>query len=123
MTYYFDRFAQKYGRDRDNNFAVACYEMNSISELRSAASQGPDPTDLKNWGITPEEWRDAIAAAIKERTRNSDWLCWRRDLGLTQQQAADQLGVSKRHYQGIEWGDRTPSQSVINLAAKLECSQ
>lgn len=31
----------------------------------------------------------------------------RKEKGLTQQQMADQLGISLRHYQHIEAGDRT----------------
>lgn len=31
----------------------------------------------------------------------------RKEKGLTQQQVADQLGISLRHYQHIEAGDRT----------------
>jgi len=43
-------------------FAAACFEINSISELE--ASSIVDVTDCKAWDITPEEWRWAIGAAL-----------------------------------------------------------
>jgi hypothetical protein len=62
-----DDYIRKYNRPQDNNFAVACYNMNSIQELEEALSEEPDATDMKNWNIGPTEWRDAITAALNER--------------------------------------------------------
>jgi len=51
------------GRERDNNFAVACYDDNTIAELQATGE--PDEIDMANWDITdPVEWREAIAAAL-----------------------------------------------------------
>ena len=49
-------------------FAAACYDTNSIAELQDALAQrSADADDCAAWGITPREWRAAIAAALAER--------------------------------------------------------
>lgn len=46
-------------------FAEACYNMNSIAELEQAFEEpNADASDLEEWGITPEEWFDAIEEAL-----------------------------------------------------------
>lgn len=46
-------------------FAAACYDTNSIEELQQ---HGPaDLTDMAAWGITAEQWREAIDAALADR--------------------------------------------------------
>jgi len=46
-------------------FAEACYNTNSITELRDALQSGwIDATDCKTWGISADEWRACIAQAI-----------------------------------------------------------
>jgi len=65
-------YAKKYSRPEDNNFAVACYEDNSVNELRQALAGDPDEYDCREWSISPEEWRDAIRAAIEEKLELED---------------------------------------------------
>ena len=49
-------------------FADACH-TNAIGELLDAlAAPVADATDCATWGITPDEWRAAIATALRERT-------------------------------------------------------
>ena len=50
---------------QSGSFAEGCYDNNSIRELRSAASSGPDAIDLKTWGITAVEWTEAIEAVLR----------------------------------------------------------
>ena len=74
-------YESKYRRIPGNNFAVACYDQNRIEELQAARrayeTQRPDDDDMlrayayddmDTWGIEePEEWYDAICAALQER--------------------------------------------------------
>jgi hypothetical protein len=46
------------------NFAVACYETNTIEELKKDLE--PDETDMKEWGIDADQWRLAIECALGE---------------------------------------------------------
>lgn len=49
-------------------FAEACYDTNSISELEEALNlEEADATDCQEWRVTPEEWRQAIQAALADR--------------------------------------------------------
>lgn len=63
-----DQYATKWGRDPQNNFALACYESNSITELAKAFGMVPDKGDCKVWNICGLEWLDAIFAALVELT-------------------------------------------------------
>ena len=46
-------------------FAEACFNQNSLHELNEAmAQEGADDTDCNTWGISPEEWRENIKAAL-----------------------------------------------------------
>lgn len=45
-------------------FAEACYE-NSLGELRAAGQA--DPVDMAEWGITAEQWAQAVNAAIEDQ--------------------------------------------------------
>ncbi len=47
-------------------FAQSCYEMNSIEELSAALSEDADETDMAEWGITEQEWKDQIEEALAE---------------------------------------------------------
>jgi len=49
-----------------NTFAAACYDMNSIAELEQALIDGPDATDMKEWNLSEEEWREQVEAALAE---------------------------------------------------------
>ena len=112
-------YADKYNRDHNNNFAVACYDMNSLDEL-VAATGTPDEDDCREWGISGDEWRAAIDAAIRQKIEDSGfWVFWRGHLGFSQSQAAHSLGITKRHYQGIESGDSQPGMSVVRLALSI----
>jgi hypothetical protein len=62
-------YAQKWDRPANNNFAVACYNSNSHDALASALLQeSPDSFDCATWSISPAEWRDAIRAALAQKT-------------------------------------------------------
>lgn len=63
------QYAEKWDRDPDSNFAVACYDQNSLAELREALHQrGADRVDMRTWGLTrAAEWREALQAALGER--------------------------------------------------------
>ena len=65
------KFAIKWNRPVDNNFAVACYDQNTVAELKESLEQEADKIDMSEWGITEEEWRDAISAALKEKQGKS----------------------------------------------------
>ena len=48
----------------EKEFAIACIEMNSLSELEEPHTpEDADESDMKNWGISAQEWSDAIEAA------------------------------------------------------------
>jgi len=56
-------YSKKWGRDSDNSFAVACYDMNNIDELQKPHTPDiADDFDCDEWGISPEEWSDEIIA-------------------------------------------------------------
>jgi hypothetical protein len=57
--------AEKYGRDPDGCFAAACYDDNTIEELREFTDV--DITDCQTWGISEAEWRDSIQAALNDK--------------------------------------------------------
>lgn len=52
---------------KDNTFAHACYDMNSVAELEEALRNGPDQTDMKTWNLTEEEWKSQIEEAIEAK--------------------------------------------------------
>lgn len=62
----FDEYATKWDRESDNNFAVACFDQNSIDELAEAAENAPDKSDCINWELSSDEYFDAIKTAIFE---------------------------------------------------------
>jgi len=49
-----------------NTFAEACYDMNSIAELEVALANEPDETDMKEWNLASDEWREQIEIALNE---------------------------------------------------------
>lgn len=63
-------YAEKWGRNEDANFAVGCFDDNTIEELVNGLNElEPDETDMKNYEIeNVEEWYDAIYAALCERS-------------------------------------------------------
>ncbi len=50
---------------RENTFAAACYDQNSISELKEAIQNGPDKGDMETWNITAHEWFEEIRLALQ----------------------------------------------------------
>lgn len=48
-----------------NSFAAACYDMNGVEDLKHSLELGPDATDMREWGLTAEEWREQIELAIE----------------------------------------------------------
>jgi len=51
---------------QDNTFAAACYNDNSIAELEQALFEGPDATDMANWGLSESEWREQVEQTLAE---------------------------------------------------------
>lgn len=46
-------------------FAIACYDTNTLDELSGALrSDKADKTDMQEWSINEQEWREAITAAF-----------------------------------------------------------
>jgi hypothetical protein len=48
----------------ENTFAAACYDQNSINELKTAIASPPDATDLINWNLTEAEYFANIKLAL-----------------------------------------------------------
>ena len=49
-----------------SNFAEACYDQNSITELQQALSGDADQSDMVEWGLTVDEWFEQIKEALDE---------------------------------------------------------
>ena len=47
-------------------FAIACYNYNSLDELKEAASSDADATDCKTWKINEQQWKEAVNAALSD---------------------------------------------------------
>jgi hypothetical protein len=45
-------------------FAEACYNQNSLNELKFSLKGAADETDMLTWGLTEAEWREALKIAI-----------------------------------------------------------
>ncbi len=57
----------------DNTFAAACYDNNSIEEIRAAlAHPKADATDCEEWGITPTEWREQLQQALEAKLADAE---------------------------------------------------
>ena len=48
----------------NNTFAAACYDTNTAAELEAALRGPANERDCAEWGIAPEEWREAVEAAL-----------------------------------------------------------
>ena len=57
---------------KDNTFAAACYNDNTIEELETALAGTADQTDMASWGIDENEWRDQIQSALAELKMAND---------------------------------------------------
>lgn len=51
-------------------FAKYCVEKYSIEELIHSSSKGIDLDVCSSWGITEEEWQNAIFSVLKELHHN-----------------------------------------------------
>lgn len=49
----------------ENTFAAACIDQNSLQELCKALEDGPDERDLREWGLTDNEWLEQVELSIK----------------------------------------------------------
>jgi hypothetical protein len=45
-------------------FAEACYDQNSLKELKFSLTGAADETDMLIWGLTEAEWREALKIAV-----------------------------------------------------------
>ncbi len=53
---------------QETEFKNACYDQNSIEELIEALqAKKADKADMKEWGLTATQWRNAIKTALKEK--------------------------------------------------------
>ena len=57
---------------KDNTFAAACYNDNTIEELETALAGTADQADMASWGIDENEWRDQIQSALAELKMAND---------------------------------------------------
>ena len=48
----------------NNTFAAACYDSNTVAELEAALRGPANEQDCREWGITAEEWRESVEAAL-----------------------------------------------------------
>jgi len=51
----------------DGSFAEACYNQNTVSELREIADGEPDATDMNVWSLSETEWHDAVCDALEAK--------------------------------------------------------
>ena len=57
---------------RDNTFAAACYDGNTIADLENALVGDADKTDMKAWDINETQWREQIQLALTELKADRD---------------------------------------------------
>ena len=84
---------------KDNTFAAACFDGNTIEELENALTGKADETDMTAWGIDQSEWREQIQLALTELKADRD-----QELAPTCLNEIGQAHVAaelKRH--GIDW--------------------
>ena len=55
-----------------NTFAEACYDTNSIADLKAALLGEACPLDMQAWRITADQWREQIELALAEKLAESD---------------------------------------------------
>jgi len=51
----------------ENTFAAACYDQNSIKELKNALIAPADATDMATWNLTEEEYFVNIKSALNAK--------------------------------------------------------
>jgi hypothetical protein len=55
-------------RPKLRGFSEACFNMNTDEELIDAlVGRKADTGDCKEWNLTPTQWREAIADALRAR--------------------------------------------------------
>lgn len=54
----------------ENTFAAACFNQNSVQELKAALSNGPDASDMREWGLTADEWTAQVHLALNAKTED-----------------------------------------------------
>ena len=84
---------------KDNTFAAACYDGNTIEDLESALVGDADETDMTAWNINATQWQEQIQLALTELKTDRDQELIPTCLNeIGQAHVADEL---KRH--GIDW--------------------
>ena len=60
-------FNHRWGDEPAEQFAAACYETNSVAELIDfdTAALADAQDDMAQWGITFDEWRQALREALE----------------------------------------------------------
>lgn len=60
-------FNHRWGDEPAEQFAAACYETNSVAELINfdTATLADAKDDMEQWGITLDEWRQALREALE----------------------------------------------------------
>lgn len=54
-----------------NTFAAACYEQNTIEDLKSALERDrADAADCATWQLTDAEWRQQIQLALTQKIQD-----------------------------------------------------
>ena len=62
-------------KEQTREFARACYDDNTATELAKALAYGPDTIDMETWGLTEEQWRIAVSHALAaQHTGDLDYL-------------------------------------------------
>lgn len=52
---------------QSGTFAEACFDNNSIQELKNALLGSADRADMVAWNLTATEWKEQIALALNEK--------------------------------------------------------
>lgn len=58
---------------KENTFAAACFDDNSIEELETALMSPPCPLSMSDWGLTPDDYYVEIECALSAKH------CWKED--------------------------------------------
>ena len=53
------------------HFAEACFNQNSLNELKYSLKGAADETDLLIWNLTEAEWREALKIAVIAMERDT----------------------------------------------------
>lgn len=50
----------------ENTFAEACYNQNSVQQLVEGLTDDADQSDMIQWNLNEQQWRDQIKLALAE---------------------------------------------------------